>query len=187
MNTVSLPPDEWRCGILISRVPKDGTAYSESFSLPLDAAISHWGQEYIPAEPIHADIEASYVNERILARVICRAEFTLPCSRCLAETRVAIFGDLRYLFTLSGDAPEDDDEADDGDVDVIPVDAFESEIEMTPYIWEALLLNLPERALCSENCKGLCHICGYDKNIGDCGCKEDNPDPRLAVLRDLME
>jgi uncharacterized protein len=94
---------------------------------------------------------------------------------------------LRYLFTLrpSKDDDSGEDSKADGDVDVIPVDAFQAELDMRQCIWEALLLNLPERLLCSEDCKGICPICGRDKNEDECDCREDGVDPRLEVLRDV--
>lgn len=36
-----------------------------------------------------------------------------------------------------------------------------------------LLLSLPSKILCKEDCKGLCPVCGKNLNTGDCGCKKD--------------
>lgn len=193
MKKYKATPSEWDCKILISRIPKDGGLYAESFELPLDGSIEHWGQRYAFDTPLSADVSAQLTGERILVKIEVRAEFSLPCSRCLCKTGLAILGDLRYLFTLrsSKDEPkrldEDEDEqaGDDGDVDVIPIDRFQGEIDLGPYVWEVLLLNLPERALCSDDCAGLCPVCGHNRNQGDCGCKEDDTDPRFAALRDL--
>jgi uncharacterized protein len=136
--------------------------------------------------------------------VAVSADFSLPCSRCLEETGLAITGDMRYLFTLRP-AREDasaksaksakksrfheepsppPDEA-DGDVDVIQLDGFQAELDIVPYIWEALILHLPERVLCRSDCRGLCPICGCNRNERDCGCVPDDADPRLEVLRNL--
>jgi uncharacterized protein len=184
------PPNDWDCLIPISRIPKNGEPFTESFTLPLESAIEHWGQEYTPVRPVWADVETTFANERILAVISVRADFSLPCSRCLRETALAIAGDLRYLFSLRPLRDEQDSDEgslpdEDGDVDVIPLDSFQTELDLSVYIWEVLVLNLPERVLCSEGCKGLCPICGLDRNDGDCGCREDETDPRLAVLRDL--
>ncbi|MBQ4381934.1 MAG: DUF177 domain-containing protein [Oscillospiraceae bacterium] len=51
---------------------------------------------------------------------------------------------------------------------------------------EALVLNMEQRQLCSEDCKGLCPKCGKNLNDGPCNCGEDR-DPRLAVLWQLLE
>jgi uncharacterized protein len=190
MESLKAPPGDWKCGVLISRIPKTGELYQDSFELELGSPIAHWGQEYSPRGPVSAKAEFTYANERILANVSARAGFSLPCSRCLTETDIEISGNLRYLFTLrplkDAKGVEDEETPDeDGDVDVIHVDSFQAELDMAPYVWEVLLLYLPERALCSEGCKGLCPLCGRNRNEGDCGCSEDNLDPRLAALRDI--
>lgn len=50
-----------------------------------------------------------------------------------------------------------------------------------------ILLNLPIRYLCSEDCKGLCPKCGKDLNSGSCDCRHDEGDPRLSVLLKLVD
>lgn len=179
--------------MILSSVPKTGEPHREHWQLELPDAIEHWGLEYRALAPLDANVEATFTGERILARVSVKGEFAIPCSRCLAETRVEIFGELSYLFSLRSPLkehdPDEDDAAsdEDGDVDVILVDTFQGEISFADQIWEVLLLDLPEGALCRSDCKGLCPICGRDLNTGDCGCREDKTDPRLAVLKDLME
>jgi len=192
MTGVTAPHPEWECAIRVSLIPSGGEPYLESFELPAPDPVEHWGQTYAFRGPILAAVEASSPGASgagILVKITVRAEVSLPCSRCLRQTGLAIVGDLRYLFTLRSsheDCPEKEEGADrDGDIDVIPVDAFEAALDLSPYVWEVLVLNLPEGALCADDCKGLCPVCGKDKNEGDCGCKEDNTDPRLAVLREL--
>lgn len=194
MNVYKAPPADWDCAFFLSSVHKTGEPYTESFALPLNGVIEHWGQRYASRGPVCANVRANYAEERILVTIAVRADFSLPCSRCLAETGVAISGELRYLFTLrsaredvaSSDGSEEGAaEAEDGDVDVIPIDSFQAELNLSPYVWEVLLLGLPERAHCKEDCKGLCPVCGQNKNERDCGCSTDEIDPRFAVLRDL--
>lgn len=192
MNIYKAVPGDWDCAILLSSVPRSGETYIDEFELPMDGAIEHWGQLYRALGPVCAKVEANYTGERILAKISVDANFSLPCSRCLAETGLAILGDLRYLFSLRSpkrekDPDEEEGEAgdEDGDVDVIPVDSFQGEIGLAQYVWEVLLLSLPERAMCRDDCAGLCGVCGQNLNEADCGCKEDDTDPRFAVLRDL--
>ncbi len=49
-----------------------------------------------------------------------------------------------------------------------------------------ILLNLPMKAICSKNCKGLCHICGHNLNLSDCGCERDYIDPRFEKFLHLF-
>ena len=48
-------------------------------------------------------------------------------------------------------------------------------------------LSLPQALLCKEDCKGLCPYCGADLNTTICGCKPDDGDPRMAVLKNLLK
>lgn len=176
-------PEEWACGILISSIHKNGEPHEERFELPFDGAVvEYWGQDYTPLEPLSVRISANYARDDIVTRVLLSGSFSMPCSRCLAETSIAIEGDMRYLFTLrntGGDTP-------DSELDVIELDGFQAELEMSPYVWETLILNLPEGVLCKEDCKGLCPVCGGDRNARDCGCAVDDSDPRLRVLKNLL-
>ena len=56
-------------------------------------------------------------------------------------------------------------------------------IDIDKAVQDALLLNLPTKMLCKEDCKGLCSICGKNKNFYKCECEnivkegeqEENP------------
>lgn len=50
----------------------------------------------------------------------------------------------------------------------------------------AFVLNMDQKLLCREDCKGLCFRCGRNLNEGACDCKSE-PDPRFAVLQQLLE
>jgi uncharacterized protein len=52
---------------------------------------------------------------------------------------------------------------------------------------EELLLEFPKKLLCGDDCQGLCPKCGKPKKEGDCGCQTKEIDPRLAVLKKLLD
>ena len=54
-------------------------------------------------------------------------------------------------------------------------------------VFSDILLGLPLKILCSEDCKGLCSVCGHDLNESDCGCVQQTVDPRLTALADLLK
>jgi uncharacterized protein len=58
-------------------------------------------------------------------------------------------------------------------------------VDLTPSIREDIILGLPQRALCAENCKGLCPHCGKDLNKGPCRCKQSKGDLRWHALDNL--
>ncbi len=48
------------------------------------------------------------------------------------------------------------------------------EIDLTPYIWEELVLDMPYKFLCKEDCAGLCPKCGANRNHETCSCQIDS-------------
>jgi uncharacterized protein len=50
---------------------------------------------------------------------------------------------------------------------------------------EQFVLSLPAKVLCDFACKGLCPRCGANLNLEECGCVEDEGDPRMAVFKNI--
>ena len=73
----------------------------------------------------------------------------------------------------------------DVDENVVRISPHGLEINVAHLAFEEFLLALPVKALCSEECKGLCPKCGHNLNTGPCACVNDEGDPRLAALRNL--
>jgi uncharacterized protein len=59
-------------------------------------------------------------------------------------------------------------------------------IDVDDLVREQLLLALPAQVLCQDECKGLCPICGGDKNLKNCNCQEAEIDPRWAGLKEIV-
>ncbi|MGC8845244.1 MAG: YceD family protein [Candidatus Hydrogenedens sp.] len=55
------------------------------------------------------------------------------------------------------------------------------EIDLTPYIWEELVLDMPYKFLCSERCAGLCPICGTNLNHETCSCNINSEDEQTQL------
>lgn len=108
------------------------------------------------------------------------AELSMSCSRCLKPLTRGINIDFKERF-VHGTEPEEE-EMDD---DVIYVS--EDSLDLIPYVEESLLLNLPFAVVCKDDCKGLCPVCGTDRNERDCNCDTVSIDPRLAGLKDFFK
>ncbi|HEX5707759.1 MAG TPA: DUF177 domain-containing protein [Pyrinomonadaceae bacterium] len=63
----------------------------------------------------------------------------------------------------------------------------DGEIDFDEVVREQILLGLPTRLRCREDCKGLCPTCGADLNTSECGCRTEEIDPRWAALASLKE
>ena len=60
-------------------------------------------------------------------------------------------------------------------------------LELDEVVISDIILHYPQKFLCSEDCKGLCPVCGKNRNEGDCGCEKQTVDPRLEILKQLMK
>jgi uncharacterized protein len=59
-------------------------------------------------------------------------------------------------------------------------------IDIDELVREQILLALPSRLLCTEECKGLCPVCGANRNeVENCGCERNEIDPRWSALKNL--
>jgi uncharacterized protein len=113
-------------------------------------------------------------------------EQTLTCQRCLGTTSKPVKARVELLLVSGGAEPtEGEFELEEEDLDMLYVN--EGVVDTEPILLEQLQLNVPMRALCREECAGLCPVCGADRNLQECRCAEQTTDPRWSVLQDLRD
>ena len=116
-----------------------------------------------------------------------RGEFTAAtiatCARCTEEFIPASGRPFRYVLAPRSIGDEGKGDLRTEDLEYALYDG--AEVDLTPLIREQMLLALPTRPLCREDCRGLCTRCGANLNEGDCGCTVETADSRLAVLSSL--
>lgn len=113
------------------------------------------------------------------------AAYETACDRCLAPISTGVSFSIERLIESKGaHALPDGIDADDEDI----LTMTNGTVEIDADIVEALVLELPMRHVCREDCPGLCPKCGKRLADGDCGCKNEKEiDPRLKVLQKLLE
>jgi uncharacterized protein len=139
------------------------------------------------AGPLQAEGTAELVPNtngeiRICGRLNVRME--ADCDRCLesASFPVDVGFDLFYEPVEAGPAHAE-----------VALDAGESETdfyegegpELEDVLREQILLALPMQRICREDCRGICPVCGENRNVVMCVCQAKAPDDRWAALRDL--
>jgi uncharacterized protein len=123
-----------------------------------------------------------YDNIRVAGRI--SAPLALSCSRCLAE--YTSFIDTSFtLFFRRGTAgtPDSEDEIELGEMDLISSSYSGDEIDLTHEIEEQIAMEIPLKPLCSEECKGLCHLCGIDLNTSSCSCGSEPASLAFSALK----
>ena len=107
----------------------------------------------------------------------------LQCSRCLepVTSPVAAAVDLHLVPPPSGRQGEIELGADDLEVDFYQGD----ELDVAGLLRSETALALPMKPLCRADCRGLCPVCGGNRNLTPCRCETRSADPRLAPLEAL--
>jgi uncharacterized protein len=110
----------------------------------------------------------------------------VDCDRCLKPLQIPVKSDFALEY-ISGDQYEGNRNLELTE-DAMSISVFDGEtIDVDEIAKEQILLAVPSRSLCRENCKGFCPTCGADKNAGECGCEEKAVDPRWAGLKNLID
>ncbi len=139
--------------------------------------------EYRVGGPIAVSLSYYRAGMELFFEGELSAPMVASCARCAEEFSAP--SERPFRFVLAPRAAGDDG---DGRLrsEELEFSLYEGdEIDLAPLITEQLLLALPSRALCREDCQGLCPRCGTNLNLRRCGCESKALDPRLAVLRTL--
>ena len=99
----------------------------------------------------------------------------MPCSRCLEPVELSVDFKLNEKF---GNNAGDDEE----------IETFSGDsIDLSSAVMRNILAVMPMKVVCSDDCKGLCPVCGQNLNVKDCGCDTTYVDPRFESLRSLLK
>ncbi len=127
-------------------------------------------------------IRAEYKGEKELElHVRCRLAAEAPCDRCLTEVPVKLCLDYVKRVRLGDSEEEQSDEFDESNY----VDGYTLDVDKL--IYNEILIGWPTKILCSEDCKGICNVCGQNLNQGTCDCEDTGLDPRMSVIRDVFK
>jgi len=108
----------------------------------------------------------------------------VECDRCLKTVDLPVSADFALEY-ITGDDYESSAVAELTEAEM-SVAVFDGKgIDVDEVVKEQILLAVPTRMLCREDCKGICPECGKDLNTGECQCVKDDIDPRWAALKNL--
>jgi DUF177 domain-containing protein len=155
-----------------------GLSSGEGRRLDLDVPVDDFefaGQGYaVPGGSVNATLDVSHTTTGYSLRLRFDAALEGPCMRCLEEAGSEIDVDAREI-----DQPGGGEELESPYLE-------EEQLDLRGWARDALALALPAQIVCSEECRGLCAVCG--ENLNRAGAEhghEREPDPRWAALREL--
>ena len=144
-----------------------GTRWHEERSGPMaDLACS--GSQVLADAVVHADVTLEAISGGISVSGLVTAPWVGECRRCLTQASGILELPVRELYTPDGDGE-----------DAYPLRA--DEVDLEPLVHDAVLLELPIAPLCDTGCRGLCPMCGVNRNEQACRCEVPR-DGRWAAL-----
>lgn len=143
----------------------------------MDFSNEEFGGEIIFPNPVSVNGAVSNKADVTHIDLTCKVAVFKSCDRCgkPTEKQLTVNIDRVAVRELAG---EEDDE-----ILLLP----DEQLDLYELCFSEILLALPMKHLCNEDCKGICTNCGKNLNEGSCGCVTKSIDPRLEVLAKLLE
>jgi uncharacterized protein len=136
------------------------------------------------AEVLHEHRGPKDIVADIRLRGKFSGKFQVPCARCVEPVEIPLAADFDLIFrpaTADSEAPERSITAPETEIGYYQKDS----LLLEDVLREQVLLSLPVRTLCKEDCKGLCPRCGQNRNSEACSCDVGPSDPRWEALAGL--
>lgn len=132
--------------------------------------------------PVNVDAELDKTPGQVYLNVRLATSGKFQCDRCIAEFERELTASYSALYVYETPAQQG---AQADDVRVITPDT--AHLDLTEDVREMILLAVPLKLLCKEECRGLCPTCGTDWNTASCSCKDSAIDSRWQGLEGLLK
>ena len=160
----------------------------KELSVPYEEkTFSYMGNEYEIKGDTVADMKLSNIGTgTVLVEGSVTALMIIPCDRCLKDVKVSVSADFAHQVTSPDQEKGATEEASDDTSDEEQNFVSGYELDTDALISNEILIHMPVKVLCKDDCKGICSVCGHDLYEGECGCDRFVPDPRMAAIKDIF-
>jgi len=119
--------------------------------------------DIVKGQSLEVSFSLTDCENEILLQGEINGKLKLECSLCLEEIWQPIKINLCASYPSTQELIDIDDE-----------------------VKQLVVLNIPVKPLCKDDCKGICVVCGKNKNISDCACSHETHDPRWGKLKLIL-
>lgn len=155
---------------------------SEDLVMNVNDTLTITDEDFLEKNKLNEEIkfkgEFFKVEKSLLLSATLTYTYSETCARCLEEFENKITANFNAIIV---DEVNEDYEAED--IEILIKDGF---IDLEEPIKQVVYLSMPMKALCKNDCKGLCSMCGINLNTGECECNDFVIDPRLEKLKTLL-
>ena len=143
--------------------------------------LDYHGAEFRQVGPLDVEAVAELVGSEIRIRGSLRTRLEAACDRCLERVEIPVSRDFDLQYRPMQSIARDEEVAiasDELDVGFFSGDG----VELADVVTEQVILSVPMKVVCRPECRGLCPVCGANRNRGACQCPPARPDSPFASL-----
>lgn len=136
-------------------------------------ALDFQGVKFRQVGSLGVNAEAELAGEEIQVRGHISGSLEAACDRCLEKIRIPVELDFDLPYRpMEEIVREEDVEVGEGD---LTVGFFSGDgVNLADVVREQVLLSFPMKVVCRPECRGLCPVCGVNRNLKECGCSSQH-------------
>ncbi len=113
----------------------------------------------------------------VYLNIVCQVWYEADCDRC------GTFCGKTYSVPVERVLVTEQESEDSEELLLVP----NMQLDLLELCYGEIVLSIPTKYLCKEDCKGICQTCGANLNTAPCSCPTQEIDPRLSALRALLD
>ncbi len=164
----------------VNEIPREGLHIDQDFDF---VGLDLVEEDAVFLQPTHAEVEIRKVGSDVQVKGRLSTRLSFVCSRCLRPFEYCVDSAFDLVY-LPEELDEMKEELEEEDLDRFFY--YQQQLDLRAIILEQLNLSFPLRPLCSEDCEGICPVCGELINQGRCSCEVRDSDPRLEKLKSFL-
>ena len=166
--------------INVSQLLQEPIGSIRDYRIDEAADIVHEGEQ----QQIYGDCHLTRTRQGVLTRCSLDTTVEQACNRCLEHYDQPIHVEFEEEFIQTVDVTTGFSLPGPEDPGAFTIDTRHI-LDITEAVRQYALMAIPFKALCRDNCAGLCPTCGKNLNEGPCQCPADGTDPRWSALEQL--
>ena len=153
---------------------------NENSSLPIEYSLDMSNVDFSGDYPLKkpAEIKGAVTNKASLVELNADITyvFEAPCDRC------GVYTAKKHILHIEKSLAPSIEEEESDSILLTP----DMKLDLSELVYSEVIVSLPMKHLCKEDCKGICFKCGKNLNEGKCDCPQKEIDPRLSALAELL-
>jgi uncharacterized protein len=160
----------------VKRIPDGHTVLSQNVEIAGEPA------QWLHSKNLACRAEIDRISSQLHIHLFYSGSVAAECARCLTPIDLPVAGDFRIVCVHRSDVGENGEFS--GQETDFVFDDTTDEIDLAPLIYEEIMVSLPMKPLCSEQCSGIA-VAGKESAETEITEKDGPVDPRWEALRKL--